>query len=369
MTKDYYKILGVEKSATKEEIKKAYKKLAKKYHPDLNKEPNAGEKFKEINEAASILADDEKRSTYDQFGTTAEGFQGNSGFDFSNMGEHNFDFDSIFNSFFEGSNFGDIFGQRRGKRRYSNGADLRYDLEITLEEAAEGTTKTIQIPHTVKCNECKGTGARSEDDIVSCSECNGSGFVRRTARTPFGMFSTQSACPKCRGQGAVIKAACPKCHGEGSIQKTTKLEIKIPAGSETGTNLRIKGAGEAGERSAEPGDLYLIIHVREHELFERHGNDIYIEAPITFAHAALGGKIEVPTLKGKAELVIPAGTQTGTVFKMKGKGIPSLHGYGTGSQLVKVIIQTPKSLSSKQKELLKEFDKTLDKKSFFDKFF
>jgi molecular chaperone DnaJ len=366
MAKDYYKILGVDKNATKEEIKKAYKKLAKKYHPDLNKDdPNASDKFKEINEAASVLADDEKRSQYDQFGTTAEGFGGGfggAGFEdiMSNIFNQGFDFDSIFESFFGGS----IFGRRR-RRGPRRGADLRYDMEITLEEAAEGTKKTISIPHSVKCPECKGTGAKSKDDVVECPDCGGSGMVRRTQRTPFGIFQTQSSCPKCHGQGTYIKIKCPECGGHGKISKTSKIELKIPAGAETGTNLRITGAGEAGDNGAEPGDLYVIIHVQDHKIFERDGNDIYIKVPISFTTVALGGEIEVPTIKKeKATLKIPAGTQTGTVFRMKGKGIHSLHGYGTGSQLVEVEVKIPKKLNKKQKELMKEFDKTLDNKGF-----
>jgi len=366
--KDHYKTLGVNKNSTKEEIKKAYKRLAKKYHPDLNKDdPEAEHKFKEINEAAAVLADDEKRSQYDQFGTADSPF-GQGGFDFRNMGGQGFDFDSIFESFFGGVGVGDIFGGNRN-RTVRRGSDLRYDLEITLEEAAEGTEKTIEIPHTVKCPECKGTGAKSEDDIIECPECEGTGFSRRTARTPFGLFTTQTTCQKCRGQGTAIKVECPKCEGEGNISKTSKLEVKIPAGAEEGTNLRVKGAGEAGDRNSESGDLYILIHIQEHEIFERHGNDIYLKAPITFTQASLGGKTEIPTLKGKAELKIPPGTQTGTVFRMKGKGVHSLHGYGTGSQLVKVIIKTPEKLTKKQKDILKEFDKTIKKKSFFEKFF
>lgn len=367
MTKDYYKILGVSKNATKEEIKKAYKQLAKKYHPDLNKDdPNAAEKFKEINEAASVLADDEKRSQYDQFGTTAQGL-GGAGFNFDdlmrNMGGFGFDFDSIFDSFFGGS----IFGTRRRGPRPGN--DLRYDLEITLEQAAEGLKKTLSIPRMEKCPECDGSGALSSADIIECPECDGTGLSKRTTRTPFGLFSVQTKCRKCNGIGTYIKTPCKKCHGQGKISKTRKIEIKIPPGAETGTNLRVVGEGEAGERGAEPGDLYIIVHVKQHKIFERHGNDIYIEVPISFSQAALGGKIEVPTLHSKAELKIPSGTQTGTVFRMAGKGIPSLHGYGNGNQLVKVVIQTPKRLTRKQKELLKEFDKTVNKKSLFDKFF
>jgi len=368
MSKDYYKVLGVDKNATKEEIKKAYKKLAKKYHPDLNKDkPDAADKFKEINEAASVLADDEKRSQYDQFGTTAEGFgggAGGAGFEdvMSNIFNQGFDFDSIFESFFGGSIFGGRGRRRRGPRP---GDDLRYDMEITLEEAALGTKKTIKVPHSVKCPECKGTGAESEDDVVECPDCSGSGMVRMTQRTPFGLFQTQSSCPKCRGQGTYIKAKCSECNGRGKISKTSEIELTIPAGAETGTNLRITGAGEAGDNGAEPGDLYVIIHVQDHKIFERDGNDIYIKVPVAFTTAALGGSIEVPTIKKeKASLKIPPGTQTGTVFRMKGKGIHSLHGYGTGSQLVEIEVAIPKKLSKKQKDLLKDFDKTLNNKGF-----
>lgn len=360
MSKDYYKILGVGKSATKEEIKRAYKELAKKFHPDLNKEKDAAEKFKEINEAAAVLADDEKRAQYDQYGTTAEqfrGFGGASGFDFDdlmgNIHDSGFDFDSIFDSFFGGS----IFGRQRRSSRARRGDDLRYDMEITLEEAASGTAKTIEIPHFEKCPKCKGSGADSQSDVTECPDCDGKGYTRRTQHTPFGLFSTQSPCRKCHGEGTYIKEHCKECHGKGRISKTKKIELKIPAGSETGTNLRIRGEGEAGERGAESGDLYIVIHVKQHKIFERDGNDINIEVPVSFATAALGGEIDVPTLKGTATLRIPAGTQQGTIFRMRGKGIQSLHSHGTGDENVIVKIDVPKKLTKKQTELLKEFEK------------
>jgi molecular chaperone DnaJ len=369
--KDFYKTLGVDKSSTKEEIKKAYKKLAKQYHPDLNKAADAAEKFKEINEAASVLADDEKRSRYDQFGTAeAPQFGGQGGFDFSSFmheaGDFGFDFDSIFESFFGGGN---PFGGSRRRRSHRRGADLRYDMEITLEEAAEGATETISIPHMTRCTECKGTGARSEDDIAECPECEGAGYIRRTARTPFGLFTTQGPCGKCNGQGAYIKAKCASCHGSGKVSKTSTLEIKIPAGAETGTNLRIREAGEAGERGSEPGDLYIVVHVKKHKVFERHGNDIYLEVPVTFVQAALGDTVEVPTLSGKADLKIPEGTQSGTILRMREKGIINMHSQEYGDQLVKVVVETPTKLSKKQKEILKEFEETLNKKSLFDRLF
>ena len=369
MTKDYYKTLGVDKKATKEEIKKAYKKLAKKYHPDLNKSKDAAEKFKEINEAAAILADDEKRSQYDQYGTTADQFgRGFEGFDFSDfmsdVGGFGFDFDSIFESFFGGSPFGSR--KRRGPR---GGADLRYDLEITLEEAAKGTTKHIIVPRLESCSKCHGSGAESEADIVNCPECNGSGMRRRTQRTPFGIFSTTTTCGKCRGQGKYIKNECPVCDGTGVVKKTRKLEVKVPAGAEEGTNLRIVKEGEAGEKGAEAGDLYIIIHVKEHEIFERHGDDIYIKVPIPFTIAALGGEVEVPTLEGKVKLKIPAGTQNNTIFRMKNRGVPYLHGHGQGNENVEVVIEVPEKLSKKQKEILTEFEKENKKKGFLGKIF
>ena len=368
MTKDYYKILGVEKTATKEEVKKAYKNLAKQYHPDLNKSPDATEKFKEINEAAAVLADDEKRSQYDQFGTAADFGKGFEGFDFSDFmsSRAGFDFDDIFESFFGGSN---PFGarRRRGPRR---GADLRYDMEITLEEAATGATKNIIVPRLESCSKCHGSGAESESDIVNCSDCNGSGVKRQTQRTPFGIFSTTATCGKCRGQGKYIKNECQICDGTGVVKKTRKLEIKIPAGAEEETNLRVAGEGEAGEKGTSPGDLYIVIHVKEHETFERHGDDIYVKVPMPFAIAALGGEIEVPTLDGKAKLKIPAGTQNNTIFRMKGKGIPYLHGSGVGNENVEVVIEVPEKLTKRQKELLQEFEKeSKGKKGIFGKIF
>ncbi|MBI2208591.1 molecular chaperone DnaJ [Candidatus Woesearchaeota archaeon] len=362
MAKDYYEILGVGKNATKEEIKKAYKNLAKKYHPDLNKEEGSAEKFKQISEAAAVLADDEKRSQYDRYGTTADQFgQGFQGFDFSDFmhgSDFGFDFDSIFESFFGGG-----FGrQRRGPSR---GSDLRYDLEITLEEAYRGATKNITVPRLEKCENCNGLGAEKESDIINCPDCSGTGVIRRAQRTPFGMLATTTTCRKCHGNGSYIKNPCSECNGKGVVKKTRKIEIKVPAGAEEGTNLRIRGEGEAGEKGAETGDLYVIIHAAEHDVFERHGDDIYTKVQVPFAVAALGGEVEVPTLDGKAKLKIPAGTQSNSIFRMKGKGVPYLHGYGQGNENVEVIVEVPKKLTKKQKELLKEFDKESGRKGFF----
>jgi len=367
MSKDYYKILDVEKNASKADIKSAYKKLAKKFHPDLNKEENASDKFKEINEAAAILGDDNKRSQYDQFGTTADGF----GYDFSN-----FDFSDIFQGQgnFSSFDFGDVFDrvfggrgrQRNGPRR---GSDIRYDLEISLEDVSSGLKKELTIPRLEKCTECKGTGAKSESDIAQCNKCHGSGAIRQVRRTPLGMFATTATCDNCGGAGQEIKEPCIECHGLGRMEKNRKIEVNIPAGVETGTSLRISEEGEAGERGARSGDLYVVMHVKQHKSFQRDGNDIYLQAPISFATAALGGTIEVPTLQGTAKLKIPVGTQTNTILRLKGKGLPSLQGYGHGHQNVQVLIETPKKLNKKQKELLTEFEEQSSKKGLFSKIF
>ena len=360
--KDYYKILGVSKSATKEEIKNAYKKLAKQYHPDLNKNPDAAEKFKEINEAAAVLGDEQKRAQYNQYGSAGPQFRGGAGFegfDFSDfMSESGgFDFDSIFENFFGGS------GQRT--RRKQRGSDLRYDMEIELADAAFGATKTINIPAAAECSRCHGTGAENPDDIITCAECNGRGVTTRTQRTPFGLFSTTATCRKCRGQGKYVKHACKECGGRGVVEKTRNIEIKIPPGSIDGTNLRIQGAGEAGERSAGSGDLYIVINIKPHKIFERHDSDIYIKVPISFTTAALGGEIEVPTLKGKAALKIPAGTQSNTIFRMKHQGIPDLRSHHVGDENVEVIISVPENLTRKQKKLLEDFEKENKNKKGF----
>lgn len=366
MTKDYYDILGVSKDASKEEIRKAYKKLAKKYHPDINKEEGAAEKFKEINEAASVLGDDQKRSQYDRVGP--EGMKGTgdfSGFDYSDFMRDSFDFGDIFDQFFGGGG-GFFGGGGRARHGPQRGSDLRFDMEISLEEAAKGMSRTILVPKLETCDRCNGLGAESEADIRACDECHGTGQVRTTRRTPFGIFQTASPCRTCGGTGKIVKDPCKKCDGEGRVRQEKKIKVRVPAGVADGMRLRISGEGEAGERGAPSGDLYVVIHVRPHEYFERDGNDLYIEVPVSFPQAALGDEIEVPTLEGKATLKIPAGTQTGTVFRMKGKGITNLHGYGKGNQNVKVYVEVPKRLTKRQKELLKEFDDSKKKKfSFF----
>ncbi|MEK6984451.1 MAG: molecular chaperone DnaJ [Nanoarchaeota archaeon] len=362
--KDYYKILGVGKNATKEEVKAAYKKLAKQYHPDLNKSPDAAEKFKEINEAAAVLGDDQKKSQYDQFGAAGQQFQGFSGFDFSDLmsdiGGFGLDFDSVFENFFGGSS-------TRSRRR-QRGSDLRYDLGIELEDAAFGANKAINIPRLEECGQCNGTGAESASDIANCPECNGRGVTTKTQRTTFGLFSSTATCRKCRGEGRYIKNECPECYGKGAVRRTRKIEIKIPPGAVDGTNLRIQGEGESG-KGVGAGDLYVVIHINPHKVFERHGNDVYVKLPISFTMASLGGSIEVPTLKGKANLKIPAGTQTNTIFRMKSLGIPDLHSHHVGDQHVEVYVKVPEKLTKQQKQLLEEFEKEDGKKGFFSMVF
>ncbi|PIN68723.1 molecular chaperone DnaJ [Candidatus Woesearchaeota archaeon CG11_big_fil_rev_8_21_14_0_20_43_8] len=361
--KDYYALLGVEKGASKEEIKKAYKRLAKRYHPDINKEDDASHKFKEINEAASVLLDDKKKEQYDQFGTADfSGFQGGmGGFDFGGMGD-------IFDQFFGGA-FGG--GSRRSRRRGpSRGSDLIYELTITLEEAAQGLKKEIRIPRLDRCSKCDGKGAENASDIVNCQKCDGNGQVRVSRRTPFGVFSSTSTCPDCRGQGQTFRKACPDCHGTGRMKTEQTVVVTIPAGIDNGNRLRLSGEGEAGERGAQSGDLYVEVFVTEHDKFVREGDSIFYEIPISFALAALGGEIEVPTLiDDDAKLKIPAGTQTGTVFRLKDLGMPRINYSGRGPQMIKVNIEVPTRLSAKQKEYLRQFEKENTSGGFFKKLF
>lgn len=366
--KDYYKILGVGKNASKEEIKAAYKKLAKQYHPDLNKSPGAAEKFKEINEAAAVLGDDQKKVQYDQFGVSGEQFRGFEGFDFSDfmsdISGFGFDFDRVFENF-----FGRGGGEANYRRRRQRGSDMRYDLEVELEDVAFGATKTISVPRLEECENCHGRGAEKDSDIVTCPDCNGKGVTTRTQRTPFGLFSTTSTCRKCGGEGKHTKNKCAACDGRGVVKKTRKIDVKVPLGASDGTNLRMQGEGEAGERGLPSGDLYIVIHVRQHKVFERHGNDIYVKVPLLLTTAAMGGSIEVPTLKGNASLKIPQGTQSGTIFRMRGQGIPELHSHHAGDEHVEVFITVPEKLTKRQKQLLEEFEKEgkeSRKKGFFE---
>lgn len=343
--RDYYEVLGVGQAASGEEIKKAYRKLALKYHPDRNPGDKAAEdRFKEASEAYQVLSDAERRSQYDRFGHAA--FEQGGGFDFSSGG-----FEDIFSDI-----FGDFFGggARRGSRtRARRGEDLRYDLEIDFEEAVIGIEKNISVPRLVPCKKCNGSGSKDGAPRETCQACRGSGQVRYQQ----GLFSIAKTCGQCQGQGAVLKDPCRSCGGSGTTRTTQTLNVRIPAGVDTGSRLKLRGEGEAGFNGGPAGDLYVVLHVREHALFTRQGNDIVCDVPIGFTQAALGSEIDVPTLDGKVKMKIPAGTQSGSVFRLRGKGVPDVRGYGTGDALVRVVIETPKKLSAKQRELLEEFAK------------
>lgn len=348
--RDYYEVLGVERGASETEIKKAFRKLARQYHPDVNpNDKTAEEKFKEVNEAYEVLSDPEKRARYDQFGhagTDPGGFGGFGGFggagDFGGFGD-------IFDMFFGG------MGQRtRGPEK---GSDLRLDLELEFEEAAFGCEKDVELPRMEECPNCHGSGARPGTTPVTCSKCQGTGQVRITQRTALGHFQTIKPCTDCGGTGKVINSPCPECKGRGKVRRTRTLHIKIPAGVDTGSRIRLAGEGEPGSRGGPRGDLYVYLEVKPHKFFERRGEDIYMEMPITFYQATLGAEIKVPTLEGEAVLKIPEGTQTHTVFRLRGQGIPYLKSSGRGDLHVKVVILTPTKLSEEQKKLLREFAK------------
>lgn len=349
--KDYYDVLGVERGADEKAIKRAYKKLAMQYHPDRTKGDKAKEeKFKEIQEAYEILGDKEKRAAYDQYGHAAfeQGGMGGGGF---GGGFSSADFGDIF-----GDMFGDIFGGGgRGRQRVVRGEDLRYDIQITLEEAVKGTTKDIQINTLAHCDSCDGSGAEKGSKVETCPSCHGSGRVRRQQ----GFFVTEAVCPTCHGSGKKIEKPCKSCHGEGRVHKKKNLSVKIPAGVDTGNQLRLSGEGAAGENGAPAGDLYVVIHVKEHHIFERDGNNLYCEVPISFSMAALGGEIEVPTLDGKVKLKIPAETQTGKLFRMRGKGVTSTRSGYVGDLICRVVIETPVNLNKEQKELLEKLEESL----------
>ncbi|MGB0894048.1 MAG: molecular chaperone DnaJ [Parashewanella sp.] len=349
--RDYYEVLGVGRDASEREIKKAYKRLAMKYHPDRNPDDKGAEKnFKEAKEAYEILTDNDKKAAYDQFGHAGvDPNQGAGGF-----GGGNADFGDIF-----GDVFGDIFGGRRGggggQRQAARGSDLRYNLELSLEEAVKGLTKEIRVPTLTGCGTCDGSGAKKGTSASTCGTCNGAGQVQMRQ----GFFAVQQACPTCHGRGKVIKDPCKKCHGEGRVEKTKTLSVKIPAGVDNGDRIRLSGEGEAGEFGAPAGDLYVQVSVREHGIFVRDGNNLYCEVPISFSKAALGGDIEVPTLEGKVSLKIPAETQTGRMFRLRGKGVKSVRSHAVGDLMCKVVMETPVNLDDRQKELLREFEQTL----------
>ena len=349
MTKDYYKILGVSRSASTDEIKKAYKQLAKKCHPDMNKnDPKAEQRFKEINEAASVLSNDKKREQFDQFGTTDFSGAGGPGFDYSQFAGGGFDFGDIFDSFFGGQ------GRRRGPRQ---GNDLETDMTVSLEEAANGTARTVSLKRLAVCKDCRGLGSRDPASRMACLDCQGAGVVRTVRRTPFGMFQTQSTCRACQGEGSTIKDPCNSCDGEGRVVTNHSIEVRIPPGVDEGMRLRVGGEGEAGEKGASPGDLFVEIHIQHHPYFVRDGDNLEVELPISFATAALGGELGVPTLHGKKSIKINAGTQPGTVFSLHHEGMPRLNSSGIGDLLVRVTIEVPAKLSKRQTELIQEFEK------------
>lgn len=352
--RDYYEILGVEKGISQDELKKKYRKLALKYHPDRNKDQGAEEKFKEISEAYAVLSDTEKRSKYDQFG--------HSGVDGRWSQEDIFkgvNFEDIFSDMGFGGSIFDIFSGGGGRRRggAQRGSDLRAEISISFEDAYHGIEKEIRIPRTENCSVCSGTGARPGTELKTCSTCGGSGQVNRTQRTPFGHFMTSSTCPTCHGKGKMVDNPCTECHGSGRIHKKRKIKAKIPAGIEDSSRMRIGGEGEHGLSGGPPGDLYIDIYVKKNKKFKRIGNDIVQGVPISFTQASLGDEITVSTLDGKVKMKIPAGTKTGSTFRVKGKGMPNIHGYGTGDMHVKVNVEVPGKLTEKQKELLREFAK------------
>jgi molecular chaperone DnaJ len=364
--RDYYEVLGVGKDASKDEMKKAYRKLSKKYHPDINKEADADEKFKEISEAYEVLSDDQKRAQYDRFGHTDpnQGFAGGADFGGGGFGG----FEDIFNTFFGGGG-----GRRRDPNAPRQGADLQYTMSLTFEEAVFGKDTEIEIPREEECDTCHGSGAKPGTKVNTCSHCNGSGQLNVEQNTPFGRIVNRRVCHYCNGTGKQIKEKCSTCGGAGKVQKRRKISVKIPAGIDDGQQLRVTGQGEPGINGGPAGDLYVVFHVRSHDFFERNGDDIYCEMPVTFAQAALGDEIEVPTLHGKVKLKVPAGTQTSTRFRLKGKGVPNVRGYGTGDQHVQVKVVTPSKLTDKQKQLLREFADISGQvpdeqhESFFDK--
>ncbi len=345
---DYYELLGVSRNATEAEIKKAYRRMAMKYHPDRNPDDAGAEvKFKEIKEAYEVLADNQKRTAYDQFGHAGvDGSAGGGGFRGGAGG-----FSDIF-----GDVFNDIFGGGGGGAQSFRGADLRYRLDLTLEEAVSGTTAKIRIPVHVECTTCDGSGAKKGTEPVTCTTCGGHGQVRIQQ----GFFTVQQACPHCRGTGKMIQDPCGDCHGEGVVQEHKTLSVKVPAGVDTGDRIRLSGEGEAGSRGAPAGDLYVEVSVKRHDVFTRDGNNLFCDVPLNFVIATLGGDLEVPTLEGKAVLKIPEGTQTGQQFRLKNKGVKSVRSGVTGDLLCRVILETPVKLSKRQKEILEEFATTLE---------
>lgn len=357
MAEDLYETLGVSRSASEVDIKKSYRQLARKYHPDVNKEKGAEDKFKKIQRAYEILSDSQKKAQYDRFGIADDAPAGRgSGFSgFSSGGGFETGFEDIFDAFFGGSRRGGGGGrQSSGPRR---GEDLRFDLEITLEEAAVGLKKDLDVFHLEKCASCQGTGAQKGSGKSQCSQCQGTGQVRMVQRTLLGSFTQIATCPACHGEGQIIKTPCSFCQGRGVEKKKKTIKVEIPAGVDNGTRLRVTGEGNAGDHGGTQGDLYVFIGVRAHRYFHREADDVYIEVELPMTQAVLGTEIEIPTLTGKALLKIPTGTQPETVFRLKGKGLPHLNGFGAGDQHVKIKVNNPPRLSEKESALLDQLAK------------
>ncbi len=370
--RDYYEVLGVSKGASEDEIKRAYKKLARKYHPDMNPgDKEAEEKFKEVNEANEVLSDPDKKARYDQFGFAgvdpnygAGGGYGAGGFDFGDLGD-------IFGSFFGGGFGGGGQRRRNGPQR---GESIRMSVSVDFTEAAFGCEKEVTVERSEQCPTCKGNGCAPGTTPEVCPDCHGSGAVMQSQRTPFGVMQTQAVCGKCRGTGKIIHQPCPDCHGSGRARKRKTVKVNIPAGIDNGQTISLRGQGHAGKNGGPNGDLLITVMVKPHDIFRREGTSVFCEAPITFTQAVLGAEMEIPTIDGKVKYTIPEGTQTGTVFRLRGKGIPVLNGHGRGDQYVTVTIETPRGLNREQKDALKKFSETLGEgnyekqRSFFKKF-
>ena len=349
--KDYYEVLGVSKDVSEKDLKAAYRKLAMKHHPDRSDDPGAEEKFKELSEAYAVLSDPDKRQKYDQFGHAGINSQYSQEDLFRNV-----NFEDLLRGFGMGgeSIFDMFFGGGGGRRGPARGRDLRYDIDLTLEQAAAGLETTIEVPRTESCPKCQGSGAKPGTTPVTCSTCRGSGQVTRAQNTPFGQMVTSSSCHACGGRGEIITSPCEDCSGSGRMKKSRKINIKIPAGVEEGQHLKLRGQGDSAGPKGVSGDLYVLINILPHRIFQRMDSDLIMENPISFTQAALGADLEVPTLNGRARIKVPAGTQTGTVFRLRGKGMPRLHGSGSGDLHVKVKIKTPAALSARQRQLLEE---------------
>ena len=362
--RDYYEVLGVSKGASEEEIKKAYKKLARKYHPDMNPgDKEAEEKFKEINEANEVLSDPDKKARYDQFGFAGVdpnygagaggGAYSAGGFDFGDLGD-------IFGSFF-GGGFG---GARANPNAPQRGESLRTSVNISFEEAAFGCEKEVSIDRIEQCPDCHGSGCAKGTTAEVCPDCRGSGVVQQRRQTPLGYMSTSAPCQRCGGKGKIIHQPCPKCGGKGMIRHRKTIKVSIPAGIDNGQTISLRAQGNAGKNGGPAGDLLIVVAVRPHEIFRREGTSVLCEAPITFTQAVLGGELEIPTIDGKVKYTIPEGTQSGTTFRLKGKGIPGLNGRGRGDQYVTVNIETPRNLNREQKEALRKFSELLGEKNY-----